>query len=277
VVLVLAGSPPTTTPEPVQPPCVQEFSAERCDAIRLTGHRFSEYSASTTDEDTLTALKSVRGHGVRSVESDFWVNRSGTGWVWHDSDFCRVADPASLVDAGIASCTVKVNDTTDAQMALVRTKGGAPASRLTDVMKYAIAHHVHVMMEVKPGPRTVAGLHAIAKKAGNARYFTFYEAPTKTCSTALVQAYHAQGFTIGLKAEPRCPMSDKTIAAQGFSYVALDMQQITAGHVAALHRVGVKVGNKVTSSVSSYAKLVRDRADFIIARRPLSLTRWVRG
>lgn len=273
-------------------PCAKLLSAKACAAVVVVGHRFTEYAPAHTDEDTLAAIAYARHHGINHTESDYWYSSEGTAWLWHDSNFCRVASTASLAAAKMP-CTQSPHHTSDAQWALIRTKGGAKATRLSTVIDYAIRYRIHVKMEIKWDPtpaqaQLIRGqaVTAAHKYGHSANYMGWYEAPLKpraaTASSAAVKGctllgierLRAVGFGyLGVKSEVRCPMSDAAVGR--WQFATQDLAQLTPGHVKAMKRLGCAVGNKRSDNPNTWAYLVRNGASFIIAATPTKLATWI--
>jgi len=206
---------------------------------QLIGHRCRTYDPAVTNEDTVAALIDIASIPGAWCEVDTWRLADGRQIIWHDPTWERVADPATLPD-GIQP-TDAVQDATWDQVSQIRTKGGAPVARLTQMIDASATYGVPLIVETQNPLLNASKFVDYASAQGaSVRY---YQAPSRTCETPSIDRLRDAGAVVGIKINdnPICSLTPWQIQNKGASFVTAPQSLITYGLVGALRWWGVDV------------------------------------
>jgi glycerophosphoryl diester phosphodiesterase len=234
----------------------------------LIGHRCRTYDADVSNENTLAALTEVaRTPGV-TCEIDVWRLADGTNIVWHDPTWERVADVDTL-PSGV-SPTDRVSEATWAEVSQVRTKGGEPVARLSQMIEASAELGVPLLVEVMNTVSDPQRVVELATEAGaDVRY---YGAPSDTCSTPELDRLSEAGAEVGIKLlENRpCQLRPAQLAAAGASFATVVGTAITPNYSRRMHTWGVEVYAR-WASVDAVEALLADGADKVMVENPVDV------
>ena len=187
--------------------------AEALAGTKLIGHRCRTYPPAVTNENTVAALVNTAGVAGAWCEVDAWTIADGTVIIWHDSTWGRVANHATL-PSGVEPSSL-VADTTWAQVAQIRTKGGRPVARLERDDQPFRATRRAVARQHQEQPRLAVNLGHAGERGWCSRAVL---PPRKDpgCRTTVLDQMRSAGARIGLKLDRTTPcLSPEEIAGQG--------------------------------------------------------------
>ncbi len=237
----------------------------------LIGHRCRVYDPDVTNEDTVAALIDTASVPGAWCEVDTWRLADGRQIIWHDPTWERVADPATLPD-GIAP-TDAVQDATWDQVSQIRTKGGAPVARLTQMIAASATYGVPLVVEVQnPLYDASKFVDYAAQQGASVRY---YQAPSRTCETPSIDRLRDAGAVVGIKIndDPICSLTPWGIQDKGASFVTVPQSQITYGFIGAMSWWGVDVYARWASAYTAQ-QLIDLGADRVLVDRPSEAVSW---
>jgi hypothetical protein len=237
----------------------------------LVGHRCRTYDPAVTNEDTVAALVDTSSVPGAWCEVDTWRIADGRQIIWHDPTWERVADPATL-PAGVAP-TDAVQDATWAQVSQIRTKGGAPVARLSQMIAASAAYDVPLVVEVQNPLWNATRFVDYAGTQGAT--VSYYQAPTATCETASIDRLRDAGAVIGIKIndDPPCSLTPWQIHDKGASFVTVPQSQITYGFIGAMNWWGVDVYAR-WASADTAQELIDLGAVRLLVDRPSEAVTW---
>lgn len=208
---------------------------------QLLGHRCSLYSSAVTIENTVAALTEVSQYAGMWCEIDARRLADGTLVSFHDPTWKRVADPASLVEAGVAADSPVAAATWD-QVSRIRTKGGAPIARIEDMISAAAQHDVGLVVELKGARASVATAKRLVDLASSLQADVWwYQNPEKApgCTLLKNEAFLAAGAPVGVKMTLSCPFTPEELHDRGATFITERPSLLTADSVTALSAAGV--------------------------------------
>jgi glycerophosphoryl diester phosphodiesterase len=210
---------------------------------KLVGHRCSLYPAATTIEDTVAAVKDVSQYAGVWCEIDARRLADGSMISFHDPTWKRVADPASLLDAGVTADS-PVAAATWAQVSKIRTKGGAPIARIEDMIAAGAQYDVGLIAELKGARASAATAKRLVDLASSqGADIWWYQNPEKTpetgCTLLKNEPFKAAGGKIGVKMTLTCPFTPAELQARGATFISERPSLLTKESVAAFTAKGV--------------------------------------
>lgn len=245
------------------------------------GHRCRTYDAAVTNENTEAALIDTAGIPGAVCETDAWRIADGTIIVWHDRRWRRVADHSTLRAVGINPDDL-ITQATWAQVSRIRTKGGQPVLRLTDMIGLAADHDIPLMVDIRNRlTRSLAdaqGLVAQANRVG--AHVWYYGLINGNCRTGNVDPFRDAGARVGVKILRSCPLTPAEIQSRGFSFTSQPAFGLTSTYLADANRRGIEVGvlsGAATMTEDEAERLVASGVSRLLLDRPRQVLNWFDG
>lgn len=234
-----------------------------CHAITVLGHRGIQGPKEATNENTLWAFRRDDSLGV-GCEADTWMSKDGVSFISHDTYIKRVYDPASF-PPGVTGKT-RIDSMTWSQISQLRTYGGQPVVRLERLLKFLGGHDMFCAIEVKYQQVNPSQVSTWLRQY-HADRATFYATP-KCGPDGVLPSPLAGVATVGVKYLGGCEPTPRQMASAGFSYVIGSIAMLTADYVARCHAEGLLAGNYDSGDHDTWATLVQNNADIMIAPHP---------
>lgn len=205
----------------------------------LLGHRCSLYPAATTIENTVAAVADVSQYAGIWCEIDARRLADGTLISFHDPTWKRVADPDSLLAAGVTADS-PVAQATWEQVSLIRTKGGAPIARIEDMITAAAQYDVGLIAELKGARASAATAKRLVDLASSlGADVWWYQNPERSCTLRKSEPFKTAGAKIGVKMTLSCPFTPVELRERGATFITERPSLLTKESVTALTAEGV--------------------------------------
>lgn len=222
----------------------------------LMGHRCRMYERSVSNENTPVAVADLAARVPGAIcEIDAQRIRTGEVIAWHDTDWRRVADPASLRRAGVGPRDL-VRNATWAQVSQIRTRGGQPVARLEDMIDAAAQNDIVLSVDIRAnlGNQTVANrlVQYAAQRGAEVRY---YQLINDACRTPVVDRFRTAGAVVGVKILRACrTITPDEMQARGFTFTQQPGFFLSSSYVASMNARGIDVGVLAGGETESSAR-----------------------
>ncbi|MCA9324766.1 hypothetical protein KDA23_01715 [Candidatus Saccharibacteria bacterium] len=291
-------------------PCEKYFTnqgkpwlAKRCRTTSVVSHRAKYTSSSTTNENTMKALKFDGKIGV-GCETDTWrlasddgAEAQGRSVIFHDTTIGRVVTDESIAAARDATGAseadlnpqTKMSMVTYAQFTYFRTTGGEPLPTLKQWVNYAANNKIPCNIEIKWKPSDAELIATVTKLRATKmlKKITFWNAPTTNhaCSTAnmeeIIDNPDLLGIVVGFKQTSECPLSPQDIHDKGYGYTTLPGGLTLSerkNFVKQVHDLGMTAGSPVSlDKIAGWKQNITAKVDYIMTNKPKALRDWLRG